>query len=49
MYDFCSSICDRSQKTLAGIEVVHMIKKGQYRYSARGNKSPAELFYSLAT
>lgn len=37
-----------TQKTLAGIELIRMIKKGQYRYSTRGNKSPAELFYSLA-
>ncbi len=37
-----------AQKTLAGIELVRMIKKGQYRYSIKGNKSPAELFYSLA-
>ena len=37
-----------TQKTLAGIELIRMIKKGQYRYSTRGIKSPAELFYSLA-
>ena len=37
-----------AQKTLAGIEVIRMIKKGQFRYSVKGNKSPAELFYSLA-
>lgn len=37
-----------AQKTLAGIELVRMIKKGQYRYSVRGKQSPAELFYSLA-
>jgi len=37
-----------AQKTLSGIELVRMIKKGQYRYSVKGNKSPAELFYSLA-
>lgn len=37
-----------AQKTLAGIELVRMIKKGQYQYSTRGNKSSAELFYSLA-
>ena len=37
-----------AQKTLAGIELVRMIKKGQYRCSVKGNRSSAELFYSLA-
>ena len=37
-----------AQKTLAGIELIRMIKKGQQRYSKRGNKSPADLFYALA-
>ncbi len=36
------------KKILAGMELVRMIKKGQYRYSIKGSKSPAELFYSLA-
>lgn len=38
-----------AQKTLARIELNRMTKKGQYRYSARGNKSLVELFYTLAT
>lgn len=46
MMGFKNSHC--AQKTLAGIELVRMIRKGQYRYSASGRKSPAELFYSLA-
>ena len=37
-----------AQKTLTGIKLVCMIKKGQYRYSVKGNKSPTKLFYSLA-
>ena len=37
-----------AQKTLAGIELVRMIKKGPQRYSKGGNKSPANLFYALA-
>ena len=39
---------DAAQKTLAGIELIHMIKKGQMR-ATRGNRlSPAAQFYGLA-
>ncbi|MCP5004838.1 MAG: DDE-type integrase/transposase/recombinase, partial [Planctomycetes bacterium] len=37
-----------AQKTLAGIELVRMLRKGQMRYQARMSKTPAELFYALA-
>ena len=37
-----------AQKTLAGIELIRMIKKGQQLYSKGSNKSPADLFYALA-
>ena len=37
-----------AQKTLAGIELIRMLKKGQQRYSSISNKSTAELFYALA-
>ena len=37
-----------AQKTLAGIELVHMIKKGQQRKTRGDIKSPAEQFYALA-
>jgi len=37
-----------AQRTLAGIEVMAMIKKGQMKTSARGKQSPAEMFYALA-
>jgi transposase-like protein len=37
-----------AQVTLAGIELIHMIKKGQV-YATRGDRlSPAEQFYGLA-
>jgi len=36
-----------AQKTLAGIELVRMLKKGQQRYSSVGDKSAVELFYAL--
>ena len=37
-----------AQQTLAGIEVMAMIKKGQMLIQAGDDRSPAELFYSLA-
>ncbi|MCP4412269.1 MAG: IS6 family transposase [Gammaproteobacteria bacterium] len=37
-----------AQKTLAGIELVRMLRKGQMRYQAGMSKTPAELFYALA-
>jgi transposase-like protein len=37
-----------AQRTLAGIEVMAMIKKGQMKTSVRGKQSPAEMFYALA-
>ncbi len=36
-----------AQKTLAGIELVAMIKKGQMRKNLSDNLSPAEQFYAL--
>jgi transposase-like protein len=38
-----------AQATLAGIELIRMLKKGQMKYSCGSDKTPAELFYSLAT
>ena len=37
-----------AQRTLAGIEVMAMIKKGQMKRSERNKKSLAEMFYTLA-
>ncbi len=37
-----------AQRTLAGIEVMAMIKKGQMKTKAGDKKSPAQLFYALA-
>ena len=37
-----------AQRTLAGIKVMAMIKKGQRKGSMENNQSPAELFYALA-
>ena len=37
-----------AQRTLAGIEIMAMIKKGQMKVKAGGKLSPAEFFYSLA-
>jgi len=37
-----------AQRTLAGIEVMAMIKKGQLKTTAGEKKSPAALFYALA-
>ncbi len=37
-----------AQRTLSGIEVMAMIKKGQMKKSAGDKNSPAEMFYALA-
>jgi len=37
-----------AQRTLAGMEVMAMIKKGQMQTSAGDEQSPAEMFYALA-
>ena len=37
-----------AQRTLAGIEVMAMIKKGQMKTLAGDRKTPAEMFYALA-
>ena len=38
----------RAQTLLAGIELLHMIRKGQYQHPAGDGMSPAEQFYLLA-
>lgn len=38
----------RAQTILAGIELVHMIRKGQYQQPGGGMLSPAEPFYLMA-
>jgi transposase-like protein len=38
----------RAQTILAGIELIHMIRKGQFRHSAGDGLSPTEQFYLLA-
>jgi len=38
----------RAQTILAGIELIHMIRKEQYQHPAGGGLSPAEQFYLLA-
>ena len=38
----------RAQTILAGIKLIHMIRKGQFQYSAGEGLSPAEQFYLLA-
>ncbi|WP_145569294.1 IS6 family transposase [Yersinia mollaretii] len=38
----------RAQTLLAGIELIHMIRKGQYQYPKTEGLSPAEQFYLLA-
>lgn len=37
-----------AQRTLAGIELIRMLKKGQMKWQSQRGKSPAELFYALA-
>ncbi|MBK0167411.1 IS6 family transposase [Klebsiella sp. S69] len=39
----------RAQTILAGIELLHMIRKGQYQHPAGDGMPPAEQFYVLAT
>ena len=38
----------RAQTILAGIELIHMIRKGQFQHPAGNGLSPAEQFYLLA-
>lgn len=38
----------RAQTLLAGIELIHMIRKGQYQHPQGDGLSPAEQFYQLA-
>ena len=38
----------RAQTLLAGIELLHMIRKGQCQHPQRDGLSPAEQFYLLA-
>lgn len=38
----------RAQTILVGIELIHMIRKGQFHHSAGDGLSPAEQFYRLA-
>lgn len=38
----------RAQTLLAGIELIHMIRKGQYQHLQSEGLSPAEQFYLLA-
>lgn len=38
----------RAQTLLAGIELIHMIRKGQYQHPKNQSLSPAEQFYFLA-
>ncbi|MDE9436106.1 IS6 family transposase [Xenorhabdus bovienii] len=38
----------RAQTLLAGIELIHMIRKGQYQHPQSNGLSPAEQFYLLA-
>ncbi len=37
-----------AQRTLQGIELIRMLRKGQMKNQARSPKTPAELFYALA-
>lgn len=37
-----------AQATLAGIELIRMLRKGQMRCQAGMSKTPAEFFYELA-
>ncbi len=39
----------RAQTIVAGIELVHMIRKGQLQHLAGDRLSPAEQFYLLAS
>jgi transposase-like protein len=46
MLGFKNFFC--AQCTLAGIELIRMLRKGQMRNQAGMSKTPAELFYALA-
>jgi putative transposase len=37
----------RAQTILAGIELIHMLRKGQFLHPAGGHLSPADQFYLL--
>lgn len=37
----------RAQIILAGIEIIHMLRKGQLQHPHRNSLSPAEQFYLL--
>ena len=37
----------RAQTILAGIDLIHMIRKGQYQHPQGDGLSPAEQFYLL--
>ncbi len=39
---------DTAQRTIAGIELMHMRRKGQIESGAAQGRTPAEQFYSLA-
>jgi putative transposase len=39
---------DTAQRTIAGIELMHMLHKGQIESGAAQGRTPAEQFYSLA-
>ena len=39
---------DTAQRTIAGIELIHMLRKGQMEGGAAQGRTPAEQFYSLA-
>jgi hypothetical protein len=43
-----SSQCLKARRTLAGIEVMAMIRKGQMKTRAGDKQSSAEMFYGLA-
>jgi hypothetical protein len=37
--------CEAAQSTLAGIEVLHLLRKGQLKDGAAQGRTPAEQFY----
>jgi putative transposase len=39
---------DAAQSTLVGIELMHMLRKGQLEKGAKQGLTPAEQFYALA-
>jgi transposase-like protein len=40
---------DAAQSTLLGIELMHMLRKGQLEREAEHGLTPAEQFYALAS